>query len=114
MSEQTGKFLADVIRWLHFLWAGLVIVSLPAVIVLPWLRPYVAMAVVAMLVVWATTRDCPFRVIEHKLRLRFHPEGAHGEGFMYHHFGRPLGLSRRVTLWTNIGYALLVVIVCFL
>lgn len=109
-----GKFLADIIKWIHFIIMGIGIAMLPIAVLWPASRVALAYSAGALLVVWVVLRECPLRTIEHRLRLRFHPEGAHGDGFVYHHVLKPLGVPRHVSTQLTFAYVISVVVIALI
>src|SRR5512135_2129574 len=97
MSTKMGKLMADAVGAVHFIVLMFGVAMLPIAVISPGYRTLMALCAAGLLLVWAMLHDCPLRTIEHKLRLRFHPEGAHGDPFVYHNLFKPLGIPKRAT-----------------
>lgn len=114
MSYRVGKFVADTVWLVHFIVVGLGIAMLPIALVFPELRTTLALCAGGLLVVWVVLRECPLRTIEHKLRQRFHPEGAHGNTFVYHNVLRPIGIPKHIANHVTFAYVMCVVVIALI
>src|SRR3989344_6175972 len=113
---ENKKIIADIIAWIHGVWITLMLLSLPAVLLVPELRMYVLIFAILTAGSWVVTGGCPLRSWELRIRNKHHPDGVYQGTFIKHYVNKHLGtnfsdFALRLVIYP---YTLLIILLAFM
>lgn len=89
---------------LHLAWIGLVVASLPLVVLRPRTRSFALGIIGTTVGSWRVFGDCPLFLLENRLRRAYDPREAYEGSFLSHSLDRRFSLHVPPAVFTVAGY----------
>ncbi|MFH1457373.1 MAG: hypothetical protein ABIF17_04680 [Patescibacteria group bacterium] len=109
-KEKLLSILANLILAFHAIWAVLIIVSIPLVVLVSWFKG-VALAIIATnIAAWKIFKRCPLNIWEYKIRKRYNSAKADLVGFPSSQIKRYLKIDVHPSLVKYFMYSYIVIL----